>query len=58
VDNIADRQKNEMQSGNVSRELHIMTKALGYKGKAKGTIQSKVEEEVSSPKPTRHQEGR
>lgn len=47
---------NEMQSGTVARPLG-MTKAIGYKGKAKGTSRSKIDEEERQKSP-RHQENR
>lgn len=45
-----------MQSGTVARPLG-MTKAIGYKGKAKGTSRSKIDEEERQKSP-RHQENR
>lgn len=57
IDN--DECKNQMQSGKIARVLG-MTQAVGYqgKGKSKATGRAKVDEEISSPKPSRHEEGR
>ncbi len=54
-----DIYENEMRSGAVAVPLG-MTKAIGYKGKAKGknTSNARIEEEDRASKPSRHVENR